>query len=56
MYPKREPLIYPATHAFAVEALEESLNKFKQIMKKLMLAMLRKLKVGAEYEELCYNI
>ena len=56
MYPKREPLIYPATHAFAVEALEEGLEKYKQIIKKLMLQILRRLKVGPEFEEICYNI
>lgn len=56
MYPKRDPCASAATHAVAVEALNNALDNFKQLLKKQMLQYMRKLKLGIDYEEICYNI
>jgi hypothetical protein len=56
MYAKRDPVASSATHAYAIEALLANIDKFKQIIKKQVLQHLRKLKLGPEFEEICYNI
>lgn len=56
MYPKRDPTASAGTHAFAVDALQLRIDYFKQLLKRQMLTQLRKLKLGTEYEEACYNI
>jgi len=37
MYPKRDPVASSATHAYSIEALLASIDKFKQVLKKQML-------------------
>jgi hypothetical protein len=37
MHPKADPVASPSTHAFAVEALDRSLDAYKQILKKQIL-------------------
>lgn len=56
MYAKRDPVASSATHAYAIEALTANIDRFKQVLKKQMLQHLRKLKLGSEFEEICYNI
>ena len=56
MYDKRDPVASAATHACAVDALDRALEAFKQLLKKQMLVQLRGVKLGSEYEEMCYNI
>ena len=55
-YAKRDPAASPATHAYAMEALDRNLDRFKQILKKQVIQHLKKLKLGIEFEEICYNI
>ncbi len=56
MYPKGDPVASPAVQANTIQALEESMDHFKLIMKKQVLLLIRKFKLGFEIEEICYNI
>lgn len=56
MYPKHDPVASPTTHAIAVDSLERGIDLFKQILKKQMMTYIRKVKLGREFEELCYSI